>query len=90
MTGPEAVTTKNAYAQRQLTRPLEMTEYIESIRYLFDEEDNYVEAIRELFHEEEEVEERGEPIVEQPHAHKWWEGFKASKSPRIRSKGMET
>jgi hypothetical protein len=64
ITGPETVTTKNAYARRQLTRPLDATEYIESIRYLFEEEEDYVEAIRELFREEEEGAEMAEEAEE--------------------------
>jgi hypothetical protein len=87
--GPETVTTKNSHARRQLSRP-PMEEFIESIKNLFDEEDDYLEAIKNLFDEEEEREaaQRDEPIVEQPHAHVWWEGFKASPYPRVRSQGM--
>ena len=88
-TGPETLTTRNSYARRQLSRP-PMEEFIESIRNLFDEDDNYLESIRNLFYEEGDgkVTERSEPAVELRHTHNWWEGFKAGPYPRVQSTGM--
>lgn len=86
--GPEQVTTKNSYAKRQLSAP-PMEPYIESIRTLFDEEDCFLEAIRNLFDEGEGsgTAHREEPIAVEPHAHFWWESFKAGPFPNTRTQG---
>jgi hypothetical protein len=88
--GPETVTTKNAYARRQLAKPLDAMEYIESVKDLFEEEEDYVKSIRELFHEEAKPEEEegaeGEAPIEC--LHNWREAFNAGPFPKIRSKGM--